>query len=43
LKLGRGMDPKVVDPAQPSSQAHSFSDWARVNVGQSSELGGVDQ
>jgi hypothetical protein len=45
LKLGRGMDPKVVDPAQPSSQAHSFSDWprVRVNVGQSSELGGVDQ
>jgi len=36
---------KVVDPAQPSSQAHSFSDWpsVRVNVGQSSELGGVDQ
>jgi hypothetical protein len=31
MKLGRGMDPKGVDPAQPSSQAHSFSDWPWVS------------
>jgi len=45
MKLDRGVDPKGVAPAQQSSQAHSISDWSwvRLNVGQSSELGGVDQ
>jgi hypothetical protein len=45
MKLDRGVDPKGLAPAQQSSQAHSISDWpwVRLNVGQSSELGGVDQ
>jgi len=44
-KLDRGVEPKGVAPAQPSSQALSSSDqpWVRMNVGQSSDLGGVDQ
>jgi hypothetical protein len=44
LKLDRGVDPIGMAP-QPSSQAHSILDWpwVRLNMGQFSELGGVDQ